>query len=245
MIGHAIRKFKVTRFNGVNQSVSMGNRYPFEVTDAWSASVWARTTSGSFGSLIDKRTSPGTFRGWCLQHSGGGFLFVRLGFGSGGGTIEKTTVPTTITDGNWHHIVMTYSGSVSSSGIRIYFDAAQPAIAGTTDTLSGSIVDTGSLCFGCRDNNDSFFNGDLQDGAIFNGVLSAADVTALFDRGVPPDVRDLTLSTGGPRSYWLLGEHKGDTSLAAGVTSGSSVPDLGTSGFAGTMFNTPAVVTRL
>lgn len=244
-VAAAIRKYKVSRLvASSSQRVTIGNFHAFERTQSWSTSIWVRRTATSAASLIDKRLASGTFAGWFNGIATGGALITRIGFGVAGGNCEKVSNVTAVNNGKWHHIVMTYNGTSNPSGIVQYIDTVDAGTFSTVNTLASSIVTTGVLCLGCRDNTDSFLDGDIQDAAIFSGVLSSADVVKLYNRGVPPDVRDLTLTTGGPLGYWLCGEHKGDTSLASGATSGTTVPDLGSAPHNGTLNGGVTTVTR-
>lgn len=246
MMVDSLLKYNVTRIVGASsQRIDMGNVYNFERTNSWSLSCWVRRDSTAAGHLMDRENSGGAFEGWFFGIAGGGTLIARIGFDAGGGRAERTTAVTSVNNGNWHHLVMTYDGSSTVAGLLIYIDTTAPATSLTFDTLGASILNAASFTLGSRNNADSFWTGDLQDACVFNGVLSAADRTALYNSGNPPDVNSLTLSTGAPRSYWLCGEHKGDLTLTAGITSGTNVPDVGVNGFAGTMVNGPTVVTRL
>jgi len=123
-----------------------------------------------------------------------------------------------IDDTDWHHIVVTFDGTT----LKVYKDAATPAesTAGSSDwtnlnTLTSN--DTfGGFMIGRRENiNPHTHTGNINDVAIWDVVLSAADVTAIYNSGAPNDLTDSgsyeTDRTGGLVGYWKFEEGSGTT----------------------------------
>tara|TARA_R110002020_G_scaffold326442_1_gene542102 strand:+ start:376 stop:1161 length:786 start_codon:yes stop_codon:yes gene_type:complete len=110
-------------------------------------------------------------------------------------------------DGNWHHICGTYDGSTGT--IKLYIDGSlvstQTGAPSTTSDLSGNFVVGKS---GGSDYNE----GLIDEVAIFNSALSASDVTAIYNSGVPADLTSLS-----PVTWYRLGDGTGDTDSGGGT----------------------------
>ena len=93
-------------------------------------------------------------------------------------------------DGNWHHVVMTWeSGSKTSANniVRLYIDGSQT----DTDAIGNTWGDASAPAFALFGRNNiqsnAYFNGHLNDMAIFSEVLSSSEVTAIYNSGSPKD----------------------------------------------------------
>jgi hypothetical protein len=206
-------------FDGVDDYVDMGNTLDFTNTDAFSISCWfKRTRSGVSEFLVAKQESSGNLRGYTLLIPSSDNLItavIRNNTASSGRLIVDCT--TAITDTNWHHIVMTYDGSSSVSGINLYLDGNNDTGA-TSGTLSGTISNSTSLQIGAR--NGGFpFSGNIDEVSVFNTELSQSDVTSIYNGGVPNDISSLS-----PLSWWRCGD--GDT--APTLTDNGSASNDGT-----------------
>ncbi|WIB64211.1 signal peptidase I [Curtobacterium sp. MCBD17_040] len=100
-------------------------------------------------------------------------------YNSGNITLTSTK---TVTDGRWHHVV----GTMSSSGMVLYVDGVSVA----TNTNTAAEPDSGWWRIG-YDNlsgwqnapTSNYYKGDLDDVAVYNSALSAAQVSALYSAG--------------------------------------------------------------
>jgi hypothetical protein len=105
-------------------------------------------------------------------------------------------------DGNWHHICGTYDGSTGT--IKLYIDGSlvstQTGAPSSTSDLSGNFIVGKS---GGSDYNE----GLIDEVAIFDSALSASDVTAIYNSGVPADLTSLS-----PVGWWRMGDGTEDGS---------------------------------
>ncbi len=104
---------------------------------------------------------------------------LELGVG-GGRTADSGAV---LNNGNWHLLVVTHGASATIGGSSIYFDGAGRAVSGTraintndTRWVLGTAANVGTTS-----GNPSlqFFNGLLDDAAIWDEVLTLEEITAL------------------------------------------------------------------
>lgn len=215
--------------NGSDEYVTMGDQpeLDFAETDSFSISMWLRWTEAHDGHPVVKALDSGTFRGYfvAVQSSGGEITwFLRNTV-----TTDQVAVETTaggFGDGRWHHVVVIYDGSTSASGMHIWVDGVDQPLTTLFDTLSATISTTAPFVLGARNGAEFFFNGQIDDVAVYDSELTSAQVLTIFNKGVPSD-----LTVNGPTAnlvgYWLCGD--GDTS--------PTLTDNSSSGNDGTMTN--------
>jgi hypothetical protein len=135
-----------------------------------SVAAWVKPTiAGQLGLIVGE--DDGTNRNWLLEFdSNGNVEFVLFP----GGNEAQTT--STLNDNTWYHVVGTYNGSE----INIYLDG----IADVTPTAASITIATSAVnpTIGTRENLDRLFNGTIDELAIWNRSLSAAEVKNIYDR---------------------------------------------------------------
>ena len=168
----------------------------------YSVETWMRTTSTSGGVLVNygtasgrprsdsgaDRTSTSSDRILYLESEAG---FVRFGARSNGYTTLRST--RALNDGQWHHLVATQG----PEGMRLYVDGALQAQNDATGNGSGygTWRVGGDTLSGWPNGGTSqearFFDGQLDETAVYTSVLTAAQVSRHRSVGVggsvPPD----------------------------------------------------------
>jgi hypothetical protein len=93
-------------------------------------------------------------------------------------TVSATTKPATDT---WHYYAATWDGATTT--LKIYLDGSNE---GTTSTTSGSAGCSEDVDVGRRGDNASFswVNGNIQEVAIYNSVLTSTRITAHYNAGI-------------------------------------------------------------
>jgi hypothetical protein len=86
--------------------------------------------------------------------------------------VSGTVASGTLTDGNWHHLVITESGST----ITIYIDGVS-AGSGSANNRTG----VNTIKLGSYDGSGSFWNGNIDQVRFFSKALSGAEVTSLYN----------------------------------------------------------------
>jgi len=163
-----------------------------EFSESYTVGVWVKTTATSVGLLGKSDGSGGGDEGW---NSGEIQLFIgpdgdgitEAGEPSmvGWGRDYQLTIDSTVNDGEWHHIAVTYDAAIKEEGALIYvdgvdvsdpesgYDASDPLL---TDN-EGDTVDIGrGVSFEAEDN----LLGSMDDVTIFDVVLDAAQIVELM-----------------------------------------------------------------
>jgi len=127
-------------------------------------------------------TSPYT-QGYRMWIQTGGVVEMLVG-DSAGNKVEPITT-TTVNDDQWHHIVGTWNNTTKTA--KIYIDGALRA--SETNTLIGDPSNSEILTIGVRNTNLDFdYDGKIDEFKIFNRVLSADEVKALYDLELKKDI---------------------------------------------------------
>ena len=112
-------------------------------------------------------------------------------FGTGGGYIGRKYT-TNLSSGQWYHAVVTYDGSKASSGIKLYLDGSRVDDADyASGTYTASVNTTAEVRVSSVQVNNTVTGGKVDELSFFNTELSASDVTAMYNSGVPTDISSL------------------------------------------------------
>ncbi len=98
---------------------------------------------------------------------------------SGNGTNSTNTVGVNIADGNWHHVACSYDPSTTQK--RIYVDGAVRA-SGTAPVPVWSAL--GNLQIGSHPGPAEYWNGQIDELAVYGRALTAQNVEGLYAEGL-------------------------------------------------------------
>jgi len=203
-------------FDGVNDYISLPRASVLETGNAsthrLSASAWIKDTSGGasgWGNVIG--TGDG---GWLLARNGSSGMLAAFWLSSGG--LVTASSSTNISDGRWHHVVMTYDGSA----VHLYVDEVHTS----TSTSGGSIqnlYNKGVLIGENAGATGRYWKGLLDDVRIYDYAVSATEVEQMYTPG--------HASSPGPANGATGVSPSANLSWAAGVTADSHNVYFGTS----------------
>ena len=212
-------------FDGTNDFTWVGTQAELGLTGSFSLSVWVKADSwpaaGSW--LISKRdfASPSHINYQVVVYG----QTIRVGVStSGTGVVASTT---TLSTGTWYNIVTTVNpGTECKIYINGSLDTTASIIAvqkADTPLSIGTWADNAGGVYGPHD-------GLLDEVAIFDSLLSASDVTAIYGGGTPVDLGTDGLNLS-PVGWWRMGD--------GGTWGGSNwtIPDASENDNAGTTAN--------
>ncbi len=196
-------------FDGNNDYVDMGNVLNFDRLDPFTMSAWVKSnTNASSGMILSKQETSVNFRGYMFYISSSNEL--KFSLRRQNQTYNRLQVTSTdlVTLGSWHNVVCTYDGSSTEAGFKFYIDGQDAGSNGSGSTLGGgsSLATTIPLQIGARNSQYNFFDGNIDEVAIFNSELSSSDITTIYNNGVPNDISSLS-----PLSWWRMGEEANHT----------------------------------
>ena len=147
----------------------------------------------------------------------------KVGFLSDRVTTEGNWQTTaTFSSGAWHHIAVTYDGTLVGTDPIIYLDGSAIASNSTgfsTDTAPSGAFNTSftTAAIGdhCNDSSASF-NGYIDDVRIYSGILDGTAITALYNGTYTGVGGGSTVSVGGDSTVTRLRVDSGTLSMASG-----------------------------
>lgn len=164
-IGGAGRIGQAMKFNGIDDRVNViytgGQNYPM------SLSFWSKEGAAS-GSKIAVALNGGTFPFVEFVQSPYRLLY----YGSTNGYLYSNTIPNATA---WHYVVVT-AASTTANSVNIYIDGALSNSISVVATEPMSVIGS-SILIG------NVLNGLMDDVRLYNRVLSASEVKALYKYG--------------------------------------------------------------
>jgi len=173
------RKGNGLQFDGVNDYLA-GSANGINGTKRWATTGWFRTTGT--GEILVLDTRAGIRTGICFLQAANDFW--RLILASPSAAIKDYNYVFNLNDGNWHHYAITRDGDNSLS---LYVDGAYATPTMQTNADMTSIRETWStFTLGAfNQHNYYFWNGSIDEVAVYNSSLSAAEVLQMYEDGVP------------------------------------------------------------
>lgn len=173
------------------QWLTAGTGIDFERDQTFSATAWIKGGVQD-STIVGDMAQSEEFRGWELH----------VGTTANGGNANSVTVwlvndypaiaiqvnaSAPVLDGQWHHVAFTYDGSSTAAGVKIYVDGAEAATSVGLDSLGSSIANNtqAGLNIGTRMNGAAHtFSGGIDEVALFDQVLTGAQMSAVYQSGV-------------------------------------------------------------
>lgn len=224
-------------FDGTDDYMSFGSNTFFNTSSAFSFSGWVKITNFSgneYQTIAQFKTDDS--KGFQLLASDNS-AYAGLNIGSNTSTSimkARTSGDISSTFLNWTHVAMTYNGSGANttSNYKVYINGS--AVSLTTTDNYANLLNVNSL--GCGSGSaigDAFgFYGLIDEVATFSTELSASDITAIYNSGVPNDISALS-----PVGWWRMGDNDSGT--------GTTITDQGSGGNDGTLTNGPTFSTSV
>jgi hypothetical protein len=164
---------------GLLQSLSVTDNASLSVTGNLTLVAWIRPTdiSGDKG-IMGK--SDGVDQRSYYFYLDAGKLKVKLS-PSGSGAYAPTAF-TTLSVDTWYHVAMVYNGT----DVRMYLDGVLDA-NGTDNPFAfneGFFDSTAPFSIGSRGTTADYFDGQIDEAAVFNRALSADEITSIYENGL-------------------------------------------------------------
>lgn len=164
---------------------------------------WINPTVLNHGGTIVQKRTVGNTGGYILeptQVSGGGtpngIQFVLQSFGGGYVHLNPANV---LTPGVWQHVAATYDGLM----MRVYIngvEAGSQFFQGTIQPVTAPVV------IGRNVVNSSAFSGGIDELAIYNRALDAAEIQAIFAAGTAGKCKPIATVAPENQMLWLSGD---------------------------------------
>lgn len=187
-------------YNGTDNYIyaATNSVYDFEWSDDFAISAWvktAQTTTTYHSTIIAKTTTSDDWHGWSIlpltATTGEAFFNMYTDNNPTSNWCVKGT--TAVNDGEWHNIVAVHRyNSGNSSDLHIYVDGADDHATITGDNnldTQKTMKNTANLLIGWRGETgySKFFEGSIDEVAIWSDDLSTQRIYELYVYGIRPD----------------------------------------------------------
>ena len=178
-------------FNGTSAYVQVADSNDLSFGDSstdspFSISAWIKNDAiGNTQRIVAKGSTSSNLE-YNFTINGLGDLGFYL-YDDSSGTSINTTTDISLSTGVWYHVVGTYDGSGSNTGITVYVNGVTGTLTrGSNGTYIAMHNEGGDVYIGSLIYNSNFFNGKIAHTAIWNVELDAAAITKLA--GEPIDL---------------------------------------------------------
>jgi len=185
---------KSVLFNGSTQYGTAGDVLDFEYTSPFSISVWFKTATTDIILLSKEDTT--NYRGYevGLQNAlSNSFYFVLRNDNSPSNQITVHGDTTGLNDGKWHHAAVTWKGDPTpdaTTDVELYVDGVPQTLTIIDNSLTGTTLNAASFNVGARnDGTDGWWDGSVDEVAIYDRELDATEVQRIFNLGNPSDLK--------------------------------------------------------
>ncbi len=150
--------------------------------EPFSFSLWVKAPANARGAVLSRLNTPKSFRGIDIWSEGTSI-----------GTHMIDTWPSNamkvmskggLKPDAWNHVVLTYDGSHSANGVRIYINGSSMETYAYVDKLTGSIATDVTFKLGSRTDSD-YWAGEVDDIRVYTSTLSATDVARVAKGEAP------------------------------------------------------------
>jgi hypothetical protein len=107
-----------------------------------------------------------------------------------------------LSDNKWHYVVMTYNGSNTAAGIKLYVDGNEESKNILKEQPLNTIRNQINLQLGSKGGDFNPFNGTMDEIRIYNRVLSQSEIKAHYERRRYTSPEPNITTTGTLRGYY-------------------------------------------
>ncbi len=176
---------KALSFDGVNDYVEVGDKSTLDGFTNLSISLWFQTNTDQIGVLVNKYENLNN-NGYYLAVGDRFFSSDKVTFMIDGASEDMFFANTSVTDGQWHHLVAVYQGGI---GPKIYIDGLEQ-FGARTGKLQNSIGTAPGRSFRIGQYSPGGYNfyykGLMDEVRVYNRALSVSEVEALYGGSATP-----------------------------------------------------------
>jgi len=186
-------------YDGVDDLINYGDGASITNMSQFTLEAWIKPEDNGY--IISKR-GPGCTQVWRLAVDSSQFAFFRT---TSTGQISRRSPTTNVNFGNWHHIILTWNGSLNYESLKFYVNGTETNYASNTSGTGsfGSTIGC-DLVVGNREDGTVPFNGTIDEIRIYNRTLSPEQILANYNNGIPRYNVTVSNETAGPGENWTV-----------------------------------------
>jgi hypothetical protein len=224
---------KSLSMNGTSNYLSCPASFNPTVSQAFTISFWSKwngvCTNYGLNGFLGTADISTDYRGLSIEGNCGGKLLNVSILDSFGGNryISATSSPNSLPINTWFNVVVTYSGSATASGIRIYINGVLDTLAGNngpagTGLAGGNTVSPVGLVIGdSGPANGEYHATRIDETATWSRALTPSEIASVYNAGKTGDLQSHSASAS-LTNWWRLGENTNAVSALNSVGGGAS-----------------------
>ena len=174
--GAAAADFENSASEDAHLSIAHGPQTGLDITGNLTLVAWFRLESTAETQDIVAKDGATGNEGYHLRYNNNGWVDFILSDDGTNNTVVSGSI--TVSAGTWYHAVGVYDGST----MKLYINGASDATP--VSYSSGIHNNTAPFTIGCRNGNAQFFDGQIDEVAVFNRALTADEVTSIYEKGL-------------------------------------------------------------
>ncbi|MEO6785607.1 MAG: DUF1553 domain-containing protein [Chthoniobacteraceae bacterium] len=164
-----------------NAHFDLGDRAGFNSDQPFSVAAWVNVPADlKEGTIVGRMDDRAGLEGWELFAQNKQFG-VRLAAKKPAGVLTAISKGRIVRAGTWQHVLVTYDGSGSSAGFRLFLDGRVQPVVASGKELKGTTRADVPLRIGQRETKSKFAGGEVQDVRVYLRELSAGEAKSLPD----------------------------------------------------------------
>jgi hypothetical protein len=210
-------------FNGTTDNIQMTNSasLTFAGNQTYSLEGWYKGT-GDNAAILSMMDAASNYMGYDMWVEGGKPAAHLINSWSGN-ALKVNSTGSAINDNNWHHVVVTYSGSKTPAGMHIYVDGVNQTLSTANNNLvSNSTNPTVATRIGSRSSGASATSnlaGLIDEPRILNTELTSDWVCTQYN------------SENSPSTFYAVAAEENCTGVAVGGTATATDPAITSGNF--------------
>jgi len=200
-------------FDGTDDYLDLGTASALNPTSSLTVSAWVKmdshtNTLGIYDAVYSSsKDSSGAAGGFALVNN----LNKWKCYFYSGTTWYAVESDNNVVDGQWYHLASTWDGTTA----KLYVNGSVQTSTLSLSSISYSTATSAKIGSYYTGN---YLHGLIDEVSLFDSSLSASDITAIYNSGVPADLSSLS-----PVGWWRLGDGTGDTDSGGGTPANGDI----------------------
>jgi hypothetical protein len=189
-------------------TINLGTHGDFAVNQAYSVGCWVKPSNNRAGAIVGRMINRNPYRGWDLWQEGNEYGAHLIDSWTGN-ALKIGTTGNRVKPGMWQHVCVTWDGSGSANGLKIYVDGkiAQTQFLNNTLKKDANTKTETPLLIGGRSAGESPFEGFVQDFILYQRMLEPTEVINIAQIGPLKAALEVPESERTAESSKILFEH--------------------------------------
>ena len=165
-------------------TIDLGGYGDFAVNEPYSVGCWVKPSNKRAGAIVGRMINNDPYRGWDVWQNGTEYAAHLIDTWNGN-AVKVATVGNQVKQGKWQHVLVTWDGSGTPGGLKIYIDGtlAETRFEAKTLKKDANTKTTTPLLIGSRGAGTSPFVGHVQDFVLYQRKLESHEISNIANFG--------------------------------------------------------------